>query len=99
MAGERNLQEEIVFQCTEHFDREKRYWSRLAEKNSILESTVIEAKEHLVEALYQTASGAALKSGSRMVQENLLWDYREVILIIEAHKERRTIHERTKQQQ
>lgn len=99
MAGERNRQEEIVFQCTEHFEREKRYWSRLVEKNIILTLTVIEAKEHLVEALYQTASGAALKSSNRTVQENLLWDYREVILNIEAHKERRIIHERTKQQQ
>lgn len=99
MAGERNLQEEIVSQCIEHFEREKRYWNRLVKKNILLELTVIEAKEHLVEAIYKTASGAALKSGSQTVRENLLWDYKEVILNIKAHKERRTIHGRTKQQQ
>lgn len=87
MTSKRNCNEEIVKQCREHFEREKRYWQRLKTKRIAISKEQFEAKNAIIEYLYNMAAGAALKIETRSVIDDLMWDYRELMMNVADYKE------------
>lgn len=77
MAEKRNINQEIVKQCGDYFNREQRYWQRLITKRRSISTEEVQAKKRIIEAIYRVGAAAAIEERN-VVIDDLLWDFKEL---------------------
>ncbi|KXJ77407.1 hypothetical protein RP20_CCG007633 [Aedes albopictus] len=77
----------IAYQCIEVLERDYYYWTRLECKGSYITGEVSQAKELILEQIYNLAAGAALRTHSACVWEELQYWYRELKKVIAKHRQ------------
>lgn len=72
MGTRRDLHEQVIRECLEHFERDKKYWLRMTYRGTRMSAKQLLAKEVLIETILDVAASAALKTANAGVREMLM---------------------------
>ena len=80
MSARRVADAEIARQAKQHLIREERYWTRVERNAIVLANEEIDAKEAIIEAVFNLGAGAAVKAENKSLIEDLRWHYHAIKL-------------------
>ena len=71
MSAKRNVHEETVEKAKEYLVLEERYWKVLVKKAKLVTVEEINAKELIIDAIYNVGAEAAIKTEKRSLMHDL----------------------------